>query len=369
MRQILVVDNDPTVTSELVECLTEERITVTVSNDGREALKILEGQTFNLVIADIHLAGLEDYAVLNWHTLNRPDTKVIMTKDQNSESVSHAAHRMGAFHCLEKPFNTEHLLDIVQEALNDSGFSGTISKISLADYLQLCVYTTASKIFEVIKGSRKGIIIIQEGVITYAKHGDLEGQEAFNTIFSWQGGRINEIRLPMIPKPNIFIESGFLILEAARIHDEMQMQSAPATAGVKPTGPDHQDIAPFTSEVQAGRDKRDDENRLGEKNRDKIRGLLEKASGVHDYCIFDERDVLMDKSGETNLMHLAPSLHFTLSDALCDLVGGKSLKYLVFSASDGIRYLLFHKDKAYVVSRLKPGVKPGDLFNELVSNP
>jgi CheY-like chemotaxis protein len=364
MRKILVVDNDRGTTSELATCLTEEGFDVTVSNDGREALRTLEDQSFNLVIADIYLAGLDNYAVLNWHTLHKPETKVIMTTGQDTRSVSHAALRMGALYCLEKPIHREYLLETVHEALNEVGFSGTISKITLADYLQLCIYTTASKTFEVIKGSKKGIIIIQDGVITHAKHGELTGEEAFNTIFSWQGGRINEIRLPNIPEPNIFIESGFLLLEAARIHDEKQMLSDMAIAGEG--GPVPAEAAPGRDELQAAEPGKTQDGPSVAGAKGGIGRILEQTPGILEYCVFDEGDILTDRSeGPNAITHIAPSLHFNLCEGLCDLMGCGSLKYMIFSTRGGIRYLMVRKDKSHVVVGLKPGLKPSDVFNEV----
>jgi CheY-like chemotaxis protein len=369
MRKIFVVDNDVNITSELAKCLTEDGFDVTISNEGSEALQMLDAQTFNLVIADIYLAGLDNYAVLNWHTLHKPETKVIMTTGQDSRSVSHAALRMGALYCLEKPISKEYLLETVHEAMNEVGFSGTISKITLADYLQLCIYTTASKTFEVIKGAKKGIIVIQEGVISYAKHGDLTGEEAFNTILSWQMGRINEIRLPNIPEPNIFIESGFLLLEAVRIHDEKQMLSDLAIAGEAGSGSVSGGTEPVPDDKQVGEAKRTEENPYESGSKSGIGSLLEKTPGILEYCVFDERDILQDKSVELSaIMHLAPSLHLGLSDSLCELVGGKCFKYLVFSTTTGVRYLLIRMNKSQVVVGLKPGIKPGDFLNEIFSD-
>jgi len=361
MKKIFLIDNDNELTLDLEILLTMEGFDVTESNDGREALQILSRETFNLVIADICLIGLDDYAILNWHTVNRPETKVIMITGQESGSYSQAALRMGAQYCLEKPISKDHLIEIVNDALQEEGFSGTISKISLADYLQFCIYTTATKTFEVIKGRRKGVIFIEDGVISYAKYEDIEGVEAFNHIISLQGGRINEIRLPNIPKPNIFIESGFLLLEAARLHDEKQLDSDMAVAGATEAAPMSEGNNPSTQDPG-----QNEEEPFHAGPKSEICKILEGISGVREFCVFDKQDILHDRSVKSKkIMQIAPSLHFKLSDVLSALMGCGPLKYLVFRTKDGVRYVLASIDESQVVVGLNPGKEPAEFLNEL----
>lgn len=369
MKKIFLIDNDEKETSQIGRILSDSGYDMTVSNDGAEAFEILRAQTFDLVIADVDIQGLDSFSILNWIAVHKQDTKVIMTTGKDSRSISHAAVRMGALCCLEKPIGGQYLLDTVHEYLNETGFSGTISKITLADYLQLCIYTTATKNFEVIKGSRRGVIIIQEGQIVYADYGDLKGEDAFYEILSLEGGRINEIRIKGGMEPNISMESGFLLLEATRRHDENQLQAALE---------EHGEGIPGTARDQAqdGNLPEADAGRLpglapsegnisGTGMRPGISRTLDQSPGVLEYGIFSTGDVLQERSTDMSIsLNIAPSLFFNLSENLDEMVAGAGLRYLVITTGSGVRYILFRDNENQVVAGLKPGVKPAEFFQE-----
>ena len=158
-------------------------------------------------------------------------------------------------------------------------------------------------------------------------------------------------------------------MESSRHKDESAWDGRPATSGER-IEDDSEDIAgtttlnnngekQITSAIDAAQET------LKEKKNELVK-IFEKTAGIFEYCIFDERDILQDKSAESKAtVHIAPSLHFYLSDSICDLVGGGSLRYLGFSTHSGVRYLLLRMNKSQVVIGLNPGIKPGDFFNEI----
>ncbi|HPR55959.1 MAG TPA: response regulator [Deltaproteobacteria bacterium] len=366
MKKIFLIDNDEKETSQIGRILSDGGYDMTVSNDGAEAFEILRAQTFDLVIADIDIQGLDSFSILNWIAVHKQDTKVIMTTGKDSRSISHAAVRMGALCCLEKPIGGQYLLDTVHEYLNETGFSGTISKITLADYLQLCIYTTATKNFEVIKGSRRGVIVIKEGQIVYADYGDLKGEDAFYEILSLEGGRINEIRIKGCMEPNISMESGFLLLEATRRHDENQLQAALEGHGEGIPG-SARDRAQEGNLPEAGAGQLpglapSEENISGTG----ISRILDQSPGVLEYGIFSTGDVLQERSTDMSIsLNIAPSLFFNLSENLDEMISGAGLRYLVITTRSGVRYILFRDNGNQVVAGLKPGVKPAEIFQEI----
>jgi len=64
MAKILLVEDDPFLSSLLKNRLEKEKFEVTPAHDGPEALKILKAQTFDLILLDIILPGKSGFDVL-----------------------------------------------------------------------------------------------------------------------------------------------------------------------------------------------------------------------------------------------------------------------------------------------------------------
>jgi len=63
-NKILLVEDDPFLSSLLKNRLEKEKFEVTPAHDGPEALKILKSQTFDLILLDIILPGKSGFDVL-----------------------------------------------------------------------------------------------------------------------------------------------------------------------------------------------------------------------------------------------------------------------------------------------------------------
>jgi DNA-binding response OmpR family regulator len=65
-KQVLIVDDEETLTWSLAKSLSHDRETyeVTTVNDGETALATFEDQTFDVVVLDIRLPGISGLDVL-----------------------------------------------------------------------------------------------------------------------------------------------------------------------------------------------------------------------------------------------------------------------------------------------------------------
>src|SRR6266852_5153029 len=104
---LLVVDDNPMNRDMLARRLTRRGYTVTVAEDGYQALAMIEAQQFDLVLLDIMMPGLSGLDVLK--TLRQryavADLPVIMAtaKDQSEDIV--AALQLGANDYVTKPLD------------------------------------------------------------------------------------------------------------------------------------------------------------------------------------------------------------------------------------------------------------------------
>ncbi len=87
-----------------------------VVNDGTVALRRLDNETFDLVISDVRLPGVDGMTIFRWVKQRSPRTPVILMTAYGSIPEAVDALKNDAAHYLTKPFSIEDLLGAVDEA-------------------------------------------------------------------------------------------------------------------------------------------------------------------------------------------------------------------------------------------------------------
>lgn len=117
MKKILIVDDEPTILMTLSHLLSNPDTTVITSSRMEEAEEAISMYTFDLVIADIRLSGMEGMEgleLLSYVKQISPVTEVIIMTAYGSDEMREEAKKRGAFHYYEKPIDIPHLLRKVQ---------------------------------------------------------------------------------------------------------------------------------------------------------------------------------------------------------------------------------------------------------------
>lgn len=116
--QILVVDDEESVRSVLVQILKEEGYNVSEACSGEESLKMFRDRPFSLVITDMVMAGMSGIQLLKEIKQIRPDTEVIIVTSFASMETAVLAIRGGAYDYLIKTFEDLDLIsDVVKRAV------------------------------------------------------------------------------------------------------------------------------------------------------------------------------------------------------------------------------------------------------------
>ena len=117
---ILIVDDETAERVTLGEVLRLESFHVSLAGSGEEALNLLEqGETFDLVILDLRLPGLNGLQVLErLHKIN-PETLVILITGYGTLETAIQAMRNGAYDYLLKPCPVEDILATVRRGLSE----------------------------------------------------------------------------------------------------------------------------------------------------------------------------------------------------------------------------------------------------------
>jgi two-component system response regulator AtoC len=72
--RILVVDDEPAILRVLADKLKGEGMVCQTASSGREALELLESHTFDAVISDLHMPGMNGLELLGEVSLKYPHT-------------------------------------------------------------------------------------------------------------------------------------------------------------------------------------------------------------------------------------------------------------------------------------------------------
>ncbi|MGD2272325.1 MAG: diguanylate cyclase [Desulfobacterales bacterium] len=108
--RILVVDDEDSVRTVMMQVLQEEGFAVTEAANGRQALECMKKETFSLVITDIVMPGMTGLELLEKTKKVSPETQVIIITSHASLETAITALRHGAYDYLFKPFKDLELI-------------------------------------------------------------------------------------------------------------------------------------------------------------------------------------------------------------------------------------------------------------------
>jgi len=117
---ILVIDDDPSITTTLSSFLKAKGYNVTVANDSDDALEVVAAGQHRLILCDIYIDRLTGLDILRAARERDPDTRVILMTARGSIGTTVEAETGGAFDYLAKPLNLKDLLAVIERATRNS---------------------------------------------------------------------------------------------------------------------------------------------------------------------------------------------------------------------------------------------------------
>jgi DNA-binding NtrC family response regulator len=108
--RILIAEDEEITLKHILSTLQKEGYDVTGVPDGREALKKIDNELFDILIADIKMPGLSGIELLEKVRERRLDTEVIIITGYGSISSAVDAIKKGARDYITKPFDLDELL-------------------------------------------------------------------------------------------------------------------------------------------------------------------------------------------------------------------------------------------------------------------
>ena len=228
-HQVLFVDDDLAfleAITELYAMLGDKTWEIHRASTADQALATLQHNAIDLVVLDIGMPVLDGVQLLNLIHRRYPDVKKAILTGSASATDRAACLANGAELFIQKPLSTDGM-KAVFTTLNElitwaqrKGFSGMLRQVGLQDVIQIECLGRNSSILEVRNQRMQGQIYIEDGVIIHAAVGTLVGEKAFYRLLSLTGGEFHLQPFKPPPGRTVHGQWEFLLMEAARIHDE-----------------------------------------------------------------------------------------------------------------------------------------------------
>jgi DNA-binding NtrC family response regulator len=106
--RVLVVDDDPDVRRMLVRIIGRQHHDTTEAQNGREALKLVQEKTFELIVSDVQMPDMDGVEMLRaLHELD-PNLPVLLLSGAPDLNTAMKAVQYGAFEYLTNPSGRTH---------------------------------------------------------------------------------------------------------------------------------------------------------------------------------------------------------------------------------------------------------------------
>jgi len=114
--RLLIVDDELHVRESLSHWFTEDGYDVETANGGHEALAALGRKSFDVIISDIKMPGMDGLELQRRVHEKDPNVAIVLVTAYASVDTAVQALKEGAYDYLVKPFDPEELSKVVAKA-------------------------------------------------------------------------------------------------------------------------------------------------------------------------------------------------------------------------------------------------------------
>ncbi len=114
-QQILIVDDEPLVISELVGFLRDEPYEIFTAKNGIEGLEILRKEEIELAVVEISIKGMDDMTLLKHVKVEKIQTAILIMTDIGTLELGEEVINAGAVSVFDKPIKRDVFLAKVKK--------------------------------------------------------------------------------------------------------------------------------------------------------------------------------------------------------------------------------------------------------------
>jgi len=115
-RKVLIVDDEPDFLETIVKRLRKRQMEVAGVGSGKEAIELLQEQSFDVAILDVRMPGMDGIETLREIRKRSPLTEVILLTGHGSVESGIQGMQLGAFDYVIKPADIEDIIEKVNQA-------------------------------------------------------------------------------------------------------------------------------------------------------------------------------------------------------------------------------------------------------------
>jgi CheY-like chemotaxis protein/anti-sigma regulatory factor (Ser/Thr protein kinase) len=153
--RVLIVDDDPSVHELVYAMFAGTRWQADTASNGEEALARLETQSYDVLLVDILMPGMDGLALLGQLRSRYPRVPVVMMTVKNTPDHILGSLKREAAAFVSKPFSRDLLLATLEGALSDAVSEGDIKVLSDKPHwitLQIrCRIATAERLTQFVR--------------------------------------------------------------------------------------------------------------------------------------------------------------------------------------------------------------------------
>src|SRR3712207_5108992 len=112
-RQVLIVDDDPTVRGILATALRQRSLLIDEAEDGAEAIRLLRENSYSVVLLDIMMPGVNGFDVLSAIDSSPAHAPVVLVVSGAERSVLERLDTRRIHGVVKKPFDPQEVASVV----------------------------------------------------------------------------------------------------------------------------------------------------------------------------------------------------------------------------------------------------------------
>lgn len=103
--KILIIDDDPSICRLLKKVMTSSGFESSIVNDGSSAIKLLASESFDCILLDVTMNGMDGFEVVEHLRKSNINTPIIIVSGRNEDYDTLYGLSLGADDYITKPFN------------------------------------------------------------------------------------------------------------------------------------------------------------------------------------------------------------------------------------------------------------------------
>ena len=115
--KVLVVDDEAVVRESYLRSLAGVNYRVRTALDAEEAIRLMEAESFDVVLVDIRMPGMDGISLLREIKTRWPESEVVVVTGYPTIESAKEAVRLGAYNYLTKPIGPREIQEAAGSAL------------------------------------------------------------------------------------------------------------------------------------------------------------------------------------------------------------------------------------------------------------